>query len=90
MCDKMPGTTARAVLVPTSPATDEARCAAGDPDCRPAKGWIGRFSRRAFLLGTAACPMLLMTPLPVAAPVAAVVGESWEDETFWDDGTGWI
>ena len=57
----------------------------------------GSFSRRAFLQGTAGCSVLLMTLPPVAAlanfstaPQAAVTAESWKDETFWDDGTGWI
>ncbi len=56
----------------------------------PASDRHGGLSRRAFLLSTAACPVLLMTPVPVAAPLAAVAGERWEDGTFWDDGTGWI
>jgi hypothetical protein len=53
--------------------------------------------RRTFLQGTAACPVLLITLSPVAAlatfstaPRAAGTAESWQDKTFWDDGTGWV
>ena len=53
-------------------------------------------SRRAFLQGTAACPGLLMTLSSTAlasrstAPRAEAGVEGWTDETFWDDGSGWV
>jgi hypothetical protein len=53
--------------------------------------------RRAFLQVTAACPVLLITLSQVAALAtfstasrAAGTAESWQDKTFWDDGTGWV
>jgi hypothetical protein len=57
----------------------------------PAAAWNTTLGRRAFLQGTAACPVLLMTLSPVAVLVnfSPVAAEEWQDEIFWDDGTSW-
>ena len=107
MCDEAPGSTTRATLVPAFVPKGEPRAPHGSRCSTTVKAVLhwhsaatardGKFSRRAFLRGTAAWPVLLMTLSPMAAlanfsnaPRAAVTAESWHDKTFWDDGTGWV
>jgi hypothetical protein len=66
--------------------------------CDEAPGIVAAaaLSRRAFLCSAAACPALLATLSPGIALAhfldhaeQAVRAQSWCDDTFWDDGTGW-